>query len=95
MRAYVARVDHAGLQRFLPEDAVPRDLIRQLVREWSSAATTVVWAVVAEGDAEAIRRELGAGRHDTACNLLLNRAVEVLPFGTVEPELTPPVGPHQ
>jgi hypothetical protein len=30
--------------------------MQQLVREWSSAATIIIWAVVAEDDAEAIRR---------------------------------------
>ena len=95
MRAYIGCVDRAGLRRFLAEDAVPRDLLQQLVREWSSAATTVVWAVIAENDAEMIRRELAADRRYAACNLLLNRAVEVLSFGSVEPELTLSDDPHR
>ena len=95
MRAYVGQIDQHGLRRFLLEDAVPGDLMQQLVREWSSAWTTVICAVVAENDAESIRRELAADRHDAACNLPQNRAFEVLPFRPVETELTTPFEPHQ
>jgi hypothetical protein len=95
MRAYVGPIDQHGLRRFLLEDAVPGDLMRQLVREWSSTATTVIRSVVAENDAESIRRELAAFRHDTACNLLLNRAFEILPFSPVEPEFTTSFEPHR
>ena len=93
MRAYVGWIDPHGLRRFLPEDAVPRDLLRQLVPEWSSRTTAVVWAVVPEEDAEAIRRELVAERRQAAGDLLLNRAVEILPLACVEPDLAGPVTP--
>ena len=93
MRAYVGWIDPYGLRRFLPEDAFPRELLRELVEEWSSRTTTVVWAVVPEDDAEAIRRELAADRRQTACDLLLNRAVEILPLACVEPDLAGRVTP--
>jgi hypothetical protein len=80
MRAYVGWIDLDGLRRFLAEDAVPSDLLRELVQEWSSPTTTVVWAVVTEDDAEAIQHELAADGRWPACNLLLNRAVEILPL---------------
>lgn len=83
MRSYVGCIDLYGLRRFLVEDAVPRDLLRQLVQEWSSRTTTVVWVVVAEDNAEAIRRELMADFRWTACNLLLNRVAELLPLVSV------------
>ncbi len=86
MRAYLGQIDPYGLRRFLPEEAIPSDLLRQLVREWSSGATTVVWAVIADDDAEALRRELRAGRSGDACILLLDRAVEVLPLASGAPE---------
>ena len=70
MRAYVGCIDPHGLRRFLPEDAVPRDLLQQLVGEWSSRTSTVVLAIVAEDDAETIRQELVTDRRRTACDLL-------------------------
>jgi hypothetical protein len=93
MRAYVGCIDPYGLRRFLPEDVVPRDLLRQLLGEWSSRTTAVVWAVVPEEDAEAIRRELVADCRQAACDLLLNRAVEILPLAFVEPGLAGRVTP--
>ena len=42
---------------------------------------------MADEDAEAIRAELSAGRPGEACNLLLNRAVELLPLSSGVPEL--------
>jgi hypothetical protein len=93
MRAYVGSIDPYGLRRFLPEDALPRDILRQIVGEWSSQVTTVVWAVVSEDDAEAIRRELAADRREIACDLLVNRAVEILPLACVEPDLAGRVTP--
>src|SRR3954462_9085440 len=78
MRAYVGLIGHSGLQRFLAQDAVPSALLQELVREWTSPAATAIGTVVDEEDAEAIRRELAADRHDVACNLLLNRAFELV-----------------
>jgi hypothetical protein len=43
---------------------------------------TVVWAVVASTDAEAVHRDLEAGFTRAACDLLLNRAVELLPLAS-------------
>jgi hypothetical protein len=87
MRAYVGWIDLDGLQHFLAEDAVPSDLLRDLVQEWSSPTTAVVWAVVSEDAAEAIRHELATDGRWPACNLLFNRAVELIPFLSVSPQL--------
>jgi hypothetical protein len=55
--------------------------------EWSPRATTAVWALVADEDAEAIKVDLTAGHHRDACNLLLNRAVELRSLLSVLPDL--------
>jgi hypothetical protein len=88
MKAFVGLVDTSGLRQFLPEDAIPRNLLRQVARDWLSSATTVIWAVVAEDDAEMIRQELAVGHCRIACEMLLNRAVELLPLGSVVPEVS-------
>jgi hypothetical protein len=87
MKAYVGSVDQAGLRWFLPEDVVPRDLLRHDVRRWVSLSMTVVWALLDDEDAEAVRADLTAGHHRDACNLLLNRAVELLALHSVFPDL--------
>jgi hypothetical protein len=87
MRAYVGAVDRQGLRWFFPEDAIPRDLLPHLVRGWSTRATTAVWVLVNDEDAEAIRADLGAGHSGPACDLLLNRAIELLPLVSVIAEL--------
>ena len=51
----------------------------------------VVWVVVAEDNAEAIRRELMADFRWTACNLLLNRVAELLPLVSVVLDLAEPL----
>jgi hypothetical protein len=84
MRAYVGLIGHSGLQRFVAEDVVPRGLLQELAREWTSPTATVVEAILDEENAEAIRRELAADRHDVACNLLLNRAFELIPLRACE-----------
>ena len=66
---------------------MPRDILRHAVRTGWTHSTTVVWALLADEDAEAIRADLGAGRHRDAYNLLLNRAVELLPLSSGSPEL--------
>ena len=38
IRAYIAQVAQSELRRFVPGDAIPEDLLRLLVREWSSPA---------------------------------------------------------
>jgi hypothetical protein len=57
---------------------------------------TPVWALLDDEDAEAIRVDLIAGHHRDACNLLLNRAVELLSLLSILPNLagtaTTPVG---
>jgi hypothetical protein len=73
---------------FLPEEVIPRDLLRHSVVAGMSRSTTAVWALVADEDAEAIRAHLIAGRHGDACNLLLNRAVELLSLLSVLPDLS-------
>ena len=93
MRAYVGCIDSYGLRRFLLEDAIPKDLLRQLLGEWSSRTTAVVWAVVPEDDAEAIRQELVSDCRRAACDLLLNRAVELLPLACTSPDLADKVTP--
>jgi hypothetical protein len=71
-------VDHRGLRWFLPEEVIPRDLLRHCVGAGWAPSMTAVWALVADEDAEAIRADVGSGRHRDACNLLLNSAVELL-----------------
>jgi hypothetical protein len=85
MRAYLGQIDRRGLRRFLLEDAVPADMLGPLVQEWSSPATTVVRAVIAEDDAEALRRELRIGDPVGACTMLMDRALEVLAIGPPAP----------
>jgi hypothetical protein len=82
MRTYIGLIGHSGLQRFIAEDAMPWGLLQQLAREWTSPTATVVEALIDEDDAEAIRRELAADHNDVACNLLLNRAFELITLGT-------------
>src|SRR5947209_18558692 len=80
MRAYVAQVAQSELRRFVPEDLIPEDLLPQLIREWSSPATIVLWVVLHDEDAEAVREELAAGRHCDAYGVLLDRGVDVQPI---------------
>lgn len=78
MRAFVGEVDHTGLRRFVAEDSIPRDEFRRLARRRSPCSDTIVWALLDDRDAEALRSELVAGRHGRACGLLLNWAVELI-----------------
>jgi hypothetical protein len=81
MKAYVAQVDEESkLRQFMPEDALPEDVMSQLIREWSLPAMTTVWAVLDDDAADEIRDELAAGRNREACGVLLDRAVEVRPI---------------
>ena len=50
-------------------------------------STTAVWVLVNDEDAEAIRANLSAGYPGHACDLLLNRAIELLPLASVTPDL--------
>ena len=92
MRAYAGTVDQVGLRWFLPEDVIPRGLLRHAVVAGLSRSTTAVWALVADEDAEAIRADLSAGRHGYACTLLLNSAVELRFLLSVLPDLSGTVG---
>ena len=87
MRAYAGTVDQRGLRWLLPEEFMPRDLLRHAVRAGGTHSTTAVWVLLADQDAEAIRAALSDGRPGEACNLLLNRAVELLPLSSGAPEL--------
>ena len=87
MKAYVGSIDQAGLRWFLPEDVIPRDLLRHDGRRWFTRSMTAVWVLLDDEDAEAIRADLSAGRHGDACNLLLNRAVELLLLTSGAPDL--------
>jgi hypothetical protein len=83
MQALFAVADHSGLRRIVPADAVPADVLGRYARGWFPRPTTVVWALLDPVDAEAIRTEVGAGRHRDACGLLLNRAIELLSLAAV------------
>ena len=87
MKAYVGVVDQLGLRWFFPEDVIPRDLLSHLVRSWLTRSTTAIWILVKDEDAEAVRADLSAGNSGTACNLLLNRAIELLLLTSVTPDL--------
>jgi len=82
MKAYIAQLAHAGteLHHFVSEDALPNDVLSDLIREWSLPERTAVWAVLDDEDAQAVREELAAGRQRDACGVLLDRAVEVRPI---------------
>ena len=87
MKAFVGEVDHSGLHRLVPEDSVPGDVLGRYARTRPPRPTTLVWALLDDLDANAIRAEVAAGRHDDACGLLLNRAVELLALGSASPRL--------
>ena len=58
MRAYVAPLNaDSGLREFVPEDALPNEVMTDLLREWSLPAMTTVWAVLGDEEAEAVREE--------------------------------------
>lgn len=85
MRAFIGEVDHTGLRRFVAEDSIPRDELRRLARRRAPCAETVVWVLLDDRDAEALRMEVDAGRHRRACGLLLNWAVELIPVSAAVP----------
>jgi hypothetical protein len=62
MRAHAGYVEYAGLRRFVAEDVLPGDVLRDLVRAWAPATSSVVLAVVDEE----IRRALIADHPDAA-----------------------------
>jgi hypothetical protein len=50
-------------------------------------STTAVWVLINDEDAEDIRADLSAGDPGHACDLLLNRAIELPPLAPVTPDL--------
>jgi hypothetical protein len=86
MRAFVCEVDGHGLRRLVPEDLLPgSELVRYARARSLRPSATAAWALLADGDAEDLRADVHAGRHQEACSLLLNRAVELLSLGAVLP----------
>jgi hypothetical protein len=81
MRAFVCEVDRSGLRRLIPEDLLPGDAAAWYSRARFPRPTTVVWALLTDGDAEDLQAEVRAGRNHAACGLLLNRAVELIGLG--------------
>jgi hypothetical protein len=57
MRAYDAQLAESELRQFVPEDALPNDVLADLIREWSLPETATVWAVLGDDDAEVVREE--------------------------------------
>ena len=70
----------------LAEDVLPTGLLRHEVRRRWSESTTAVWALLDDEAAAAIRADLIGGHPRDACNLLLNRAVELLSLRSVVPD---------
>src|SRR4051812_43892137 len=89
MRAFVAHVDPTGLRRLTPEDLIPGDELRRMALRRSPRPGAIVWALLAEGDAEAVRAGPDAGRPGEACGLPLNRAVELISPGAAAPGPAP------
>ena len=85
MKAFICEVDHTGLRRLLPEDVLASDGLAGYARRQFERPTTVVWALLAEEDAEVLRTELTDGHHGAACGLLLSWAVELIPLGAAAP----------
>jgi hypothetical protein len=80
MKAILGEVSQHGL-RLLPADVDPRSLLAAHAAGPHARPTTLLWALLADADAEDLRAEVHAGRHREACGLLLNRAVELLSLG--------------
>jgi hypothetical protein len=85
MKAFVCEIDTQGLRRVLPEGILPAGELSRLARGSSRRPSSLVWALLDEPDAEALRVEVGSGRNREACGLLLNRAVELLPIAAALP----------
>ena len=90
MRAFLCEVDATGLRRLLPEDVLAGDRVCSYIRHRFARPTTLAWTLLEDGDAESIRSEVAAGRHEAACGLLLNRAIELLSLAAALPETTFP-----
>ena len=83
MRAFVGTADRSGLFHIVAEDVVPPDVLGLYAAERFPRPTSTVWALLHDQDAEMIRAEVGAGRYQDACALLLNRAVELVALASV------------
>lgn len=79
MKAFICEVDRRGLYGFLPEDVLPAEDVASLARVQRPGAS-VLWALLEESDAGAVRDAVWAGRPREACSRLLNLAVELLPI---------------
>src|SRR3954453_10600287 len=90
MRAFLCEVDATGLRRLLSEDVLAADGVRRSARGRFARPTTVARALLDDGDAESIRSAVAAGRHEAACGLLPNRAIDLLPIAAALPETTLP-----
>jgi hypothetical protein len=78
MRAFVGEIDQDGLRRFVPEELVRDEARGHSAQAQSARPTTLVCTLLDDPDAEAVRAEVHAGRHRSACGLLLNRAIELI-----------------
>jgi hypothetical protein len=85
MKAFVCEIDTQGLRRVVPEGILPAEELSRLARASNRRPGALVWALLDEPDAEALRTEVGSGRGHDACGLLLNRAVELLPITAAVP----------
>jgi hypothetical protein len=83
MRAFVGTADRSGLFHIIAEDAVHPDVLGFYATERFPRPTSTVWALLHDQDAEMIRAEVGAGRYQDACALLLNRAIELVTLASV------------
>ena len=86
MRAFVCEVGNQGLHQFVPEHLLSPDELARLAHVPSQPSCTIVWALLKEPDAEAVRTEIGFGRSRDAYDLLLNRTVEILPIAVPVPD---------
>jgi hypothetical protein len=83
MQAFIGTADRSGLFHIIPEDTIRPDVLSLYVMERFPWPTSTVWALLHDQDAEMIRAEVGAGRYQDACALLLNRAVELVALASV------------
>jgi hypothetical protein len=86
MRAFICEIDDHGVNQFLPEHFLPAEELTRLAHVSPQPSSTIVWALLEEPDAEAMRTEMGAGRGRDAYDLLLNFAVEILPIALAVPD---------
>jgi hypothetical protein len=87
MRAFVCEIDDRGVNQFLPEHFLAAEELARLAHLSPQPTSAIVWALLEEPDAEAMRTEIGAGRGRDAYDLLLNRAIEILPIALAVPDV--------